>query len=186
MLSAAAILGAVAIATPAQAKLLSFDIDYTGWFEAEGGGDIFGSIRATEEAAADGFISADELTAWTWSWSGNDFVSAFSIASEDADAGFDFLDGFYVDGTPNVPGFDGVDQGTFFAGAFAIDFEELRVEDNTVAFPFGGDATFGDAFATTGSVAVSDPAVVPEPATVLGLLALAGVGATVKRQQRSA
>lgn len=186
-LAAAVSLGMVgAIAAPSQAANLSWTVEYSGWWEGDGGGSILGSLIADESAAADGILSLDELVAWSWNWSGNDVVSAFSISSGDAGAEIQFFDGFYVDGTANLPDFaDGFDQGTFIGGEFGqyvIDFETLTLEDNTTAFPFGGDASFGDATAPLGRVAVGDPARVPEPTALLGLLAIAGVGTTLKRR----
>jgi hypothetical protein len=188
-LAAVASLGVVgAIAPPASAANFSWDIEYTGWWDAEGGGSVMGSIIADESAAGDGLISADELLGWSWDWTGNSFVSPFSISSEDAGAEVQFFDGFYLDPTLNQPE-SGLDQGTFIGGDFgqyAIDFEFLSVADDTTAFPFGGDVTFGDATAASGRVAVSDPTKVPEPATLLGLLALAGAGLTLKGRQQAA
>ncbi|NEQ55092.1 MAG: PEP-CTERM sorting domain-containing protein, partial [Leptolyngbya sp. SIO3F4] len=40
--------------------------------------------------------------------------------------------------------------------------------------------------AAAGTVSVSDPEVVPEPATLLGLLTLAGAAAVAKRQKQAA
>jgi hypothetical protein len=188
-LAAVASLGVVgAIAPPASAANFSWDIVYTGWWDAEGGGTVVGSIIADESAAGDGLISADELLGWSWDWTGNSFVSPFSISSEDAGAEVQFFDGFYLDPTLNQPE-SGLDQGTFIGGdlgQYAIDFEFLIVADDTTAFPFGGDVTFGDAAAASGRVAVSDPTKVPEPATLLGLLALAGAGLTLKGRQQAA
>ncbi|MEO1208911.1 MAG: PEP-CTERM sorting domain-containing protein [Cyanobacteria bacterium J06638_20] len=184
-IAAAAAAGSLAIVAPANAALFSYDISYTGFFESEGGGSILGSILAPTGAADDGFIAIDEIDSWSWDWTGNSFVSPFSISSDDAGAEIQFGDGFDVAGGSNLPE-DGDDQGTFVGGMegeFLLDLEFLIVEDNTTAFPFGGDSTFGDAFATAASVSVSDPTVIPEPATVLGLLALAGMGATLKRKQ---
>lgn len=181
-----------AIAIPANAAPLIWDVDYTGWWEGQGGGSISGSFVADEVDAADGIVGLDEIVSWAWDWSGNDFVSAFSVSSEDEGAEIQIFEpaGFFVDGTTNEPGLsDGLDQGIFVggeAGEFVLDLEFLIVEDNTVAFPFGGDISFGDVGAESGSVTVSDPKPVPEPATLLGLLALTGFGATLKRQLKSA
>lgn len=191
-IAATVAVGALAIAAPAKAALFSYDIEYTGFFEGEGGGSILGSIVATEADAADGIITLGEIDAWSWDWTGNSLVSAFSISSDDAGAEIQDLadpDGFDVAGGANLPDdflFGGLDQGIFVGGAdgeFVLDLELLIVQDNTTTFPFGGDVTFGDPFAAAGSVTTSDPTAVPEPATVLSLLALAGVGATVKRNK---
>ncbi|MGD1909175.1 MAG: PEP-CTERM sorting domain-containing protein [Leptolyngbyaceae cyanobacterium] len=191
--AATAALGLAITATPADAALFSWDIDYTGWWELDGGGSLMGELRADETAADDGILSASELVSWSWDWSGNDFVSAFSISSEDVGAEIqEFLGpdtvGFYVDGTPNLPD-DGLDQGVFVGGdegQYVLDLEFLFIEDNTFSFPFGGDLTAGDTFAPEGDVAVGEPKKVPEPATVMGLIALAAAGVTVKRQTQAA
>jgi len=188
-IAASTVLSAIAIAAPAQASLFSYDIEYTGWWEE--GGSIFGSITAPEEAATDGFIDATELESWTWDWTGNDIVSAFSISSSDLGAGVSFLEGFFVDGTSNLPGFaDGVDQGTFSGGElgeYVVDLEFLLVEDNTLTFPnFSSEFVEGDITAAAGQVTVSEPTAIPEPTAVLGLLAIAGIGATIKRKQPAA
>lgn len=184
-IAAAAAAGSLAIVAPANAALFSYDIEYTGFFEDEGGGSILGSILAPTGAADDGFITVDEIDSWSWDWTGNSFVSPFSISSDDAGAEIQLGDGFDVAGGSNLPD-DGDDQGTFAGGMdgeFLLDLEFLIVADNTTPFPFGGDVTLGNFSATAASVSVSDPTVIPEPATVLGLLALVGMGATLKRKQ---
>lgn len=191
-LATTAVLGLFSIATPVNASLFSWDVDYTGWWEEEGGGSVSGSFVADGTDAADGIVGLDEIVSWAWDWSGNDFVSAFSISSGDEGADIQVLEpaGFFVDGTTNEPDFfDGLDQGIFVGGnesEFILDLEFLTVEDNTVAFPFGGDLSVGDFEAASGSITVSDPTPVPEPATFLGLLALAGLGVTLKRRSQSA
>lgn len=172
--SLTAVLG-VAIATPANAALFSWNVEYSGFWEE---GAVNGSFVADQADAADGIVSIDEMTSWFWSWSGNEDVAAFDISSQDALAGTQFDPSFYVDGTENQP-FAGLDQGSFFggeAGEQLIDFEFLIVQ-GVDPFPSGnsgsGPVTEG---ALPGTVAVSDPEKVPEPATLLGLLALAAFG----------
>ncbi len=189
-LAATVALGWAALAAPANAVLLSWDIEYTGWWKDDGGGSIFGTIFADEDDAADGIVSADELKAWEWNWSGNDAVSAFSIASEDKDATTDFEPSFYVNGTPNQPiGLDFVDpdnldQGSFISGSGneILDLQALLA----ISFTDGVESvSVGNPTATIATVTVSESTAVPEPATVLGLLALAGVStATIKRQKQ--
>jgi hypothetical protein len=172
-----------AIATPVQAAAFSWSLDYTGWWEADGGGSISGFFTADESSALDGIISVDELLSWSWIWSGNDAVSAFSISSSDEGAEAQLDPAFYVDGTPNLPfEFDGLDQGVFAAGDFLVDLEFLLVQNNAT-----GDFSGGDSESANGSVSLGDPKPVPEPATLLGLLALAGASTvTLKRQQQAA
>jgi hypothetical protein len=180
-------LGLVAIATPASAVTFAWDIEYTGWWEELGGGSIFGTIVADEEDAEDGIVSGDELKSWLWNWSGNDVVPAFSFSSQESGATADFDASFYVDGRLNQPGLlDGLDQGTFTSGSgeAVLDLEFLYA----ISYTDGVESfSAGNPEATAGTVAVADPVIVPEPATVLGLAALVGLGATtLKRQKQEA
>lgn len=170
---------ALAFSGLSHANLVSYDVEYTGWWDAEGGGSLQGMLTAAEAASEDGIIDlATELEAWTWNWSGNTFLSAFSISSNDAGAGIDIFDtaGFYVDGTANLPDFaDNLDQGVFIGGSvgeFVVDLEFLILEDNTTGFPFGGDFTEGDLSSAFGIVSVAQAQSVPVP-TPLTLLAFA-------------
>lgn len=186
-----AALGMAAIAAPAPAAQLNWEVEYDGWWEDTGGGSIFGSFTADEADAVDGIVALDEISSWMWSWSGNDAVSAFSISSADAGAEIQSFDpdnsGFYGDGTPNLPG-TGLDQGIFVggpAGKQILDLEFLTVEDNSdVSFALQNQVSAGNLSSASGSVHVSEPAAVPEPATVMGLLMLAVGGAAVKRQAK--
>jgi len=179
-------LGLATLTAPAHAALFSWDIEYSGWWEESGGGSISGTIVADENDAQDGIVSGDELKSWFWSWSGNEVVSAFSFSSQEAGATVDFDSSFYVDGRPNQPGLlDGLDQGTFTSGSGSavLDLEYLFASsfaDNVESF------SPGNLNSTVGTIAVADPVPVPEPMSVLGLLALAGLGATtLKRQQKA-
>jgi hypothetical protein len=184
-------LGWAGLTTPANAALFSWGIEYSGWWEDDGGGSISGTIIADENDAADGIVSADELKDWQWNWSGNDVVSAFSISSK-AGGTTDFQPSFYVNDTPNLPiGLDFVDpdnldQGSFVSGSGneILDLQALLA----ISFTDGVESvSAGNPTATLGTVSVSEPTAVPEPATVLGLLALAGVStATLKRQKQDA
>ncbi|MBD0335145.1 MAG: PEP-CTERM sorting domain-containing protein [Cyanobacteria bacterium Co-bin13] len=190
-LAAVAALGLSAVAAPANAAVFAWNIEYTGWWEEEGGGSLLGTISAREEDAADGIVSFDELLSWVWDWTGNTVMPAFSISS--AEGGVtDFNPSFYIDGRTNLPLLDGVDQDGLDQGVFesatgdrALDLNALFVtsfDENLVESLSTGDAT-----AALGTVAVSDPTPVPEPATVLGLVALVGVGAaTLQRQKQAA
>jgi hypothetical protein len=188
-LAATAALGLVTFAAPAQAVLLSWDVSYVGWWEADGGGSVSGKFVADQSAASDRIISIDEMTSWAWNWSGNNAVSAFSISSEDGST--DFSPSFNLGGTPNLPianevDPDGLDQGSFLSGdqSKILDLQALIVssfaEDGTES------VSLGNAAATSGRISVSPPTVVPEPTTVLGLLALTGASvATLKRQKQA-
>jgi len=183
-------LGLLALATPANAARFSWNVEYTGWWEADGGGSISGQFIADEEDALDGIVSIDEINSWIWNWSGNDVVAAFSISSKDAGASTDgFFPSFYVDGTVNRPfDFDpssrNLDQGAFTAGDYYLDLEYLRVESlqagNTLISQGNPDLTLG-------TITVSEPTVVPEPTTILSLMAIAGLATTtLKRQKQEA
>lgn len=184
-------LGWAALTAPANAALFSWGIEYTGWWEDDGGGSISGTIIADEDDAADGIVSADELQDWQWNWSGNDIVSAFSISSK-AGGTTDFQPSFYVNDTPNLPvrldfvDPDNLDQGSFVSGSGneILDLQALLA----ISFTDGVESVSeGNPTATLGTVSVSEPTAVPEPTTVLGLLALAGVStATLKRQKQGA
>jgi hypothetical protein len=179
-LFALTLLGASLLPGTSHAMLFAYDVEITGWWDAEGGGALFGSLITDETADDDGLLDfGSELMDWEWAWTGNPFVTAFTITSRDPGAGIDITAGtagFYVDGTPNLPDFaDGLDQGIFIGGAvgeFLVDLEFLTIEDNTVAFPFGGDFTIGDPASQFGMVSISEPRAVPEPMPLM-LLALA-------------
>lgn len=180
VLAATAAFGMAAIAAPAQAALFQWNVDYTGYFAD--GASITGFFTADETAATDGFVSTEEFDSWAWNWSGNSEVAAASISSADGGEIQTFFGpgGFFVDGTANVPG-DSASEGVYAGGNSVFDLDFLTVEDNS-------SATFSVATSadlTTGTVAVADPIAVPEPATVLGLLTLAGAAAVVKRQKQA-
>lgn len=177
-----------AIAAPAHAAFFRWDVEYTGWWDAEGGGSVVGSFVADGADAADGLVSSDEIESWFWSWSGNDFAAAFDISSSDPAAASLFVDGFFVDGTPNLPDFrDGVDQGLFIGGTTneqSIDFEFLTIETINPNGTF--EISFGDSLSNTGRITVSDPTKVPEPAAIVGLFVLAAIsGANARHKQEA-
>ncbi|NJL87521.1 MAG: PEP-CTERM sorting domain-containing protein [Leptolyngbyaceae cyanobacterium SM1_1_3] len=186
VLAATAALSLVALAAPAEAALFSWNVEYTGWWEAEGGGTISGSLVAEEESALDGILSPDELTSWFWNWSGNDFVSAFSISSDDPNAEIQVFDvgfdsGFYVDGTPNLPNLaDDLDQAVFAAGDLIFDLEFLLVQNLATDGSSAGDPD------ASGLIAVAEPTPVPEPALLLSLLVSGAGAAALKRQKQAA
>ncbi|MBD2260555.1 PEP-CTERM sorting domain-containing protein [Pseudanabaena sp. FACHB-2040] len=190
-LAAVAALGFSALATPANAAIFAWDVEYTGWWEEEGGGSISGTFSAREEDALDGIVSIDEMLSWIWNWSGNSVVPAFSIASSGAGT-TDFDPSFYVNGTPNQPigldlvDLDGLDQG-FFTSASGNEVLDLQA---LLVISYADDGTeflaTGNSSSTLGAIAVSDPTPVPEPATLLGLLALVGAGAATLQRQKQA
>ncbi|MEO1081467.1 MAG: PEP-CTERM sorting domain-containing protein [Pseudomonadota bacterium] len=189
------LVSASVLSGPSNAMPVSFDLEYTGYWELDGGGSLLGTLIADEGAAVDGVIDfGSELLSWTWDWTGNSFVSAFSMSSFDAGAEISNMGantGIFVDGTPNLPGFaDGLDQGVFTggdAGQFRIDFEFLTIEDRTFSFPFGGDLTTGDTTSPTGMITTIGPIVVegvPEPATYLLFAAAAAGVLAIQRPRR--
>lgn len=181
-LAATAALGLAAIATPAEAALFSWDVAYTGFFAD--GASITGSFVADDTAAADGYVAADEFDTWMWSFSGNSEAAAVSISADEGAEIQDFFGpaGFFVDGTANVPG-DAAAEGVYASNSAVIDLDFLSV--STFASGFETGFAMGD-LAAAGSVTVSDPEPVPEPATLLGLLTLAGAAALTKRNQQAA
>jgi hypothetical protein len=185
----AASLGLAMVAAPTEAALLSWQIDYQGWWEADGGGSVSGMFIADEEDALDGIVSVEEMTSWVWSWSGNNAVPAFSLSSQEVGATTDFAPSFYVDGRANQPiGFDfvdpdGLDQGSFISGSGnqILDLQALLVISfvDNVEFFSGGNPD-----SMLGTVTVSAPSSVPEPS--IGFLTLVGAGLVVlKRRQRN-
>lgn len=189
-LSAAAVLGLSALAAPANAAVFAWNVEYTGWWEDNGGGSLSGLFSADEEDALDGIISIDEMRSWAWTWSGNAAVSAFSISSADTGATTEFSPSFYVNGTPNLPigvdfaDPDGLDQGSFVSGSQVIDLQSLLVisyEDDGTELLSAGNPE-----APLGSTSVSEPTPVPEPGVLLGLVALLGAAATLKGQKQVA
>ena len=174
-------IGTATIASPAHAA--KWSVDYSGWWEADGGGSISGYFSAAEDDALDGIISIDEMTSWLWKWSGNDLVEAFTVSSGRAGSTADFFPSFYVDGTPNLPSLiDGLDQGTFTSGSGneVLDLEFLFV----TSFATGSEVlSVGNPDSTTGTITVQE---VPEPMTLMGLIALVGTASmTLGRQRQS-
>ncbi|EKU98978.1 PEP-CTERM motif-containing protein [Leptolyngbya sp. PCC 7375] len=178
--AAAAALGVTAFAAPADAALFKWSVDYTGFFAEDA--FISGFFIAEGTAATDGVVSGDEFDSWQWSWSGNSEVDAFTISSSDGEFASLFDNtGFFVDGTPNELGLtDGLDQGLYSSDDFGLDLEFLFVDNFGAGKISDGDLT------ALGTISVSDPEPVPEPATLLGLLAVAGAAAVAKRQKQAA
>ena len=178
VLAAAAALGVTAFAAPAQAALFKWSVDYTGFFADDA--FISGFFIADGADAEDGIVSGDEFDSWEWTWSGNSEVDAFTVSSSDGE--FATLFGnpaFFVDGTPNEVG-AGFDQGFYGSDDVGLDLEFLFVDNFA-----DGTFTAGDVTAA-GTISVSDPEKVPEPATILGLLTVAGAAALAKRQKQAA
>ncbi|NEZ61483.1 PEP-CTERM sorting domain-containing protein [Leptolyngbyaceae cyanobacterium CCMR0082] len=176
----AATLGVTAFAAPADAALFKWSVDYTGFFAEDA--FISGFFIAEGTAATDGVVSGNEFDSWQWSWSGNSEVDAFTISSSDGEFASLFDNtGFFVDGTPNELGLtDGLDQGLYSSDDFGLDLEFLFVDN------FGAGAISDGDLTALGTISVSDPEPVPEPATLLGLLAVAGAAAVAKRQKQAA
>ncbi|MEM7065597.1 MAG: PEP-CTERM sorting domain-containing protein [Cyanobacteria bacterium P01_B01_bin.77] len=179
LLAAAAALGVTAFAAPAQAARFQWNVDYTGFFAD--GASISGFFTADETAATDGFVSGDEFDTWEWTWSGNSEIAAFTLTSLTAEAETFFGDfGFFVDGMANVPG-DDASEGVYISDEAAIDLDFLLVD----TFTSGAIASVSGNTTASGVVTVSDPEAVPEPATLLGLLTLAGAAVVAKRQKQA-
>ncbi len=174
--AAAATLALSAIAAPANAAKFKWTVDYSGFWSD--GSALTGMFVAHEEDALDGIVSSDEFLTWMWDWSGNLDVEAFSISSEDAFSETQFDAALNLGADPFV-------QGVFFGGIdpeeFSIDADFLFVDQ----FNFEtSDYMFTEAD-QDGSVSVTSQPV-PEPATILGLMALAAAGTAVKRQTQNA
>ena len=180
VLAAAVLSSAAVFSAPAQAALFKWNVDYTGFFAEDA--FISGFFIAEETAATDGIVSGDEFDSWEWSWSGNSEVDAFTISSSDGEFASLFDNtGFFVDGTPNeLRQADGLDQGFFGSDDFGLDLEFLLVDNFSAGTTSDGDV------AALGTISVSDPEPVPEPATLLGLLAVGGAAILAKRQKQAA
>ncbi len=134
-----------------------YSIEYTDFWENDGGGSVKGLFSVSENAVADGVISLDELTAWDLDWTGNTEVAAFSISSDDGSAtALVPPSGFSIEGAnaafvPNFSDSDGLDQGLYESGSGdkTIDLGALIVEDVAA-----GTASLGSA--TAGSISVSE------------------------------
>ena len=182
-------LGLATLAAPANAAIFAWDVEYSNWWEKDGGGSLSGKFVADYKAAEDGIVSVDEMTSWNWNWSGNDVVPAFSFSSGEIGATADFNPSFYVDGKLNQPlDRDGLDQGTFTSGSGneVLDLEYLSASSGYVD-NLGESFSLGNPDPALGRIRVSDPVVVPEPDSILGLIALVGISAvTLKRRKRRA
>ena len=180
VLVAAVLSSAAVFVAPAQAALFKWTVDYTGFFAEDA--SINGFFVADDAATTDGIVSGDEFESWEWTWSGNSEVDAFTVSSSDGEFASLFDNtGFFVDGTPNELGLtDGLDQGLYSSDDFGLDLEFLFVDN------FGADTTSDGDVTAAGTILVSDPEPVPEPATLLGLLAVGGAAALAKRQKQTA
>lgn len=180
-------LGLATLAAPANAAILAWDVEYSNWWEEDGGGSISGKFVADRKDAQDGIVSADEMTSWLWNWSGNDVVPAFSFSSGEIGATTDFNPSFYVDGRLNQPSLlDGLDQGTFTSGSGneVLDLEYLFA----ISFVANVESfSQGNSNSALGTIRVSNPVVVPEPDSILGLITLVSISAvTLKRRKQRA
>ncbi|NJN29641.1 MAG: calcium-binding protein [Synechococcales cyanobacterium RM1_1_8] len=137
-------------------KVLDFGVKYSGFWD--GDAVIKGGFSISEADAADGIASLDELVAWSWNWSGNEEIAAFSVSSQDGEA-FALLPpgGFLLEGinTPIDASFadpDGLDQGLYVpsSGEQSLDLGALIIEDF-----IAGSFLQGNAGATGASISVS-------------------------------
>ena len=137
--------------------VLDFDVEYVGFWGAEG--SVTGGFSISEADAADGIASLDELISWSWDWTGNGDVAAFSVSSDSASVtallppgGF-LLDGENTPIDSNFFDADGLDQGLYEteSGDQYIDLGVLIIEDLAA-----GTFSEGDAAATNGSIVVGD------------------------------
>ena len=173
----AAALGVTAFAAPAQALTFRWDVDYSGFFTD--GASITGSFIADEAAATDGFVSTDEFDSWVWNFDGGEEPVTISSTDDGSEIQTFFGPaGFFVDGTPNVPD-DDASEGVYASNSAVIDLDFLFVD--TFASGFITSSATGDVTVSDG-VALSDPEVIPEPATLLGLLTLAGAAMAKRRK----
>lgn len=147
----------VADASITVSKVLDVDVDYTGFWD--GGASVTGGFSISEADAADGVASLDELIAWSWDWTGNSDVAAFSVSSDDGSVtallppgGF-LLDGSNTAVNASFEDADGLDQGLYqsASGDQSIDLGALIIEDFAAATLAQGDVT-----ATGGSITVGD------------------------------
>lgn len=173
---------------PAKASLLGWNVEYSGFWGSDGGGSIFGSFFADQADTQDGFVGLDEMESWTWNWTGNSAVPGFSISSANGSLGLNLVDlaeaGFFIDGRANVP-LAGRDQGIFASAAEdkVIDVEGLILytESTNAQNITTRKESIGSASASSGRITLKP---VPEPASVLGLLALAGLGVTTLKRNK--
>jgi Ca2+-binding RTX toxin-like protein len=138
--------GTVAVGNPSAngkitiSKVIDFQLDYSNFWQNDGGGAIRGTFSASEADAADGVVTIDELVDWNWSWTGNTQVKPFSLAAAKGDTATALLPpgGFLVDRSnqlilTDLADPDRLDQGLYESkdGQKVIDIGALLVEDFT-------------------------------------------------------
>ena len=177
-----AVVTGMAIAPAAEAATIGFDFFGTGYGGA--GGTVTGMFETDEASISDGLVDGSELISWTFSVNGLTDLEAFEISSNDANASVLFFEGFQV--SSSVPVDQGVDftslgpifpeLGLFEGDAGSIDLEFGFVFSNA-NLPGGGDGV-----PVGQGSAVVTPQPVPEPMTLLGTLAVAGLGYVSRRR----
>lgn len=138
-------------------EVLDIDVEYVGFWGNEG--SVMGGFSISEADAADGVASLDELISWSWDWTGNSDVAAFSVSSDEGSAtallppgGFN-LTASNTAFDANFEDPDGLDQGLYesASGEQLIDLGALLIEDFAA-----GTFTYGDATAASGSISLSN------------------------------
>jgi len=132
-------------------EVIDFEVDYSGFWGDEG--SVQGTFSISEADAADGIASLDELISWSWDWTGNSDVAAFSLSSDEGSVtALIPPGGFKLDGTntafdSNFEDADGLDQGVYesASGEQYIDLGALIVEDLAAGTVAEGDAAIADA-----------------------------------------
>ena len=174
-----AVVTGMAIAPAAEAATIGFDFFGTGYGGA--GGTVTGMFETDEASIGDGLVDGSELISWTFSFNGLPGVDAFEISSNDANASVLFFEGFQV--SSSAP----VDQGVDFTslGAIFPDLGTFEGDAGSIDLEFGfifSNANLQEGEPVGKGSAVVTPQPVPEPMTLLGTLAVAGLGYVSRRR----
>ncbi|MEM1291610.1 MAG: PEP-CTERM sorting domain-containing protein [Cyanobacteria bacterium P01_H01_bin.162] len=174
-----AVVAGMAIAPAAEAATIGFDFFGTGYGGA--GGIVTGMFETDETSVEDGLVSEDELISWMFSFNGLPGVDAFEISSNEANASVLFFEGFQV--SSSAP----VDQGVDFTslGAIFPDLGTFEGDAGSIDLEFGfifSNANLQDGEPVGKGSAVVTPQPVPEPMTLLGILAVGGLGYASRRR----
>ncbi|NJM58302.1 MAG: hypothetical protein HC857_13935 [Synechococcales cyanobacterium RU_4_20] len=127
--------GSLTVGSISVSPVVDFGVQYLGFWA--GGGAVSGVISASEADAADGVISLDELVDWSWDWSGNSEVDAFSLSSAESAAIALLPPGGFLLNQPSgvldttLIDPQGLDQGLYESedGDRAIDLGALLIQD---------------------------------------------------------